>query len=271
MNLKAIITLVVSLLLLPLLPATAFGAPAIEFTPSVKTAFDLTTAKAEGSARTKMNSLYSELSVLKLQDDNRESHIRSLHYNNEQSLAAIRQQIKEIDLTTVSRLEGEAAKLKQRYQPLFDQYSALNNRIALAKKLKDKDLNAVLKTQADVMKIAVQIARQDIRTKETQLRAAKDARTKKTAAVRKTLSGIDNPQLTIKAQKSVVSALNKRLTADWSDFKAAIRKQNASLTSQSLSSMASQYRQLADAKQKIIESEQKVAAVIATAKTQLAS
>ncbi|MFC3749385.1 hypothetical protein [Paenibacillus sp. GCM10012306] len=271
MNIKAIFTLVLTLLLLPLTPITAFGAPAIEFTPSVKAAFDLTTATTEGAVKNKLNGLYGELSVLKLQDDNRESNIRSLHYNNEQSLTAIRQQIKEIDLTAVTRLEGETAKLKQRYQPLFDQYTALNNRIDLAKKLKDKDLNAILRTQADAMKITVQIARQDIRNKETQLRAAKDARSKKTTAVRKTLSGIDSPQSTIKAQKSVVSALNKRLTADWSDFKAAIRKQNASLTSQSLSSMASQYRQLAEAKQKIIESEQKVAAVIATAKTQLAS
>jgi hypothetical protein len=113
------------------------------------------------------------------------------------------------------------------------------------------------------MKIVVQMARQDIRDKETLLKAAKDTRTQKIAAARKTLAGIESPQISIKSQKSAASALNKRLTADWSDFKAATRKQNSALTGQSLSSMVSGYRQIAANKLKIIELEQKIAGIIA--------
>lgn len=270
--LKNAVILSLSLSLLgSLLPATAFGTPLTELTPALKTSFDLMAAGSEGSTRNKLNSLYIELSVLKKQDDNREANLRSLHESNERNLEKVRREMKELNLTAVQKLEEETKEMKQRYQPLFDQYTALNNRIALAKKLKDKDLNAVLRTQADVMKITVQSARQAIREKELQLRTARDTRAKKTAAVRKTLEGIRTPQTSIKSQKSVISALNKRLTADWSDFKAAIRKQNGALASQSLASIVSQYRQLAETKQKLIELEQKVAGVLTAAANQLSS
>ncbi|MNF06173.1 hypothetical protein D3C80_2060680 [compost metagenome] len=90
-------------------------------------------------------------------------------------------------------------------------------------------------------------------------------------AARNTLSGIESPQASIKSQKSAVAALNKRITADFSSFKAAIRKQNPALAGQSLSSLVSGYKQIAVSKQKIIELEQKVAAVIAATFKQIGS
>lgn len=91
------------------------------------------------------------------------------------------------------------------------------------------------------------------------------------AAARKTLAGIESPQASIKSQKSVAASLNKRISADFSDFKSAIRKQNQALTAQSLSSLVSGYRQMAASKLKIIELEQKIAGVIADAAKQIAA
>ncbi|HEY4429455.1 MAG TPA: hypothetical protein VGN87_00310 [Paenibacillus sp.] len=264
---------VVPLLLLAILllstSSGAIAASATELTPSIKAAFDLTAAKAERPARVKLASLYNDLSTLKQQYDQREEQIRILHYNNEQSLVMIRQQIKEIDLEAVTRLEASVKSCKQRYQPLFNQYSALNKRISIAKTLKDKNLNTVLRAQSNAMKILVQLARQEISNKQNQLNAAKKIRTQKIAQARKTLSSIESSQITIKSNKRVVTSLNKRVSADWTDFKAAIRKQNLTLTTQSLVSLNSGYRQIATYKQKIIELEQKISLVITNTKKQI--
>lgn len=130
-------------------------------------------------------------------------------------------------------------------------------------------MNTVLQAQGDAMKVLVQLARKEISDRQNQLNTAKQVRTRKITYARKTLSGIDSPQVSIKSNKSVVTSLNKRISADWSDFKAAIRKQNLTLTTQSLSSLVSGYRQIATHKQKIIELEQKISAVIADTRKQI--
>lgn len=266
---KSVCVILLTVLLLVSTSTGAFAATTTELTPSVRAAFDLTTATAEGPARVKLNTLYNDLSTLKSQYDGREEQIRTLHYNNEQALIAIRKQIKVIDHEAVTRLETSVKSSKEKYQPLFDQYSALNKRISIVKGLKDKTLNNILRAQSDAMKIMVQMARQEISDKQNQLNLAKQTRTQKIASARTTLSGIEGPQVSIKSSKSVVSSLNKRISADWSDFKAAIRKQNLTLTNQSLTSLISGYRQVAIHKQKIIELEQKVSVIIANTKKQI--
>ncbi|WP_150272496.1 hypothetical protein [Paenibacillus tepidiphilus] len=246
------------------------SASAADLTPSVQAAFDLTAAVADSSARTKLRSLYQELSVLDAQYDAREETIRNLHGSNTQALIAVRARIKEIGQAEVARASATVENARKRYQPLFDQYAALNKQISLLKGLKDKSLNAVLRTQADAMKLLVQAARQDIRDKEAQLKDVKQRRADKVAAARKTLAAIDSPQAAIKTQKSAASALSKRLSADFSDFKAATRKKNPQLTLQSLSSLVSGYKQIAANKQKIVELEQKIAGIIAATSKQIA-
>ncbi|MEC0172214.1 hypothetical protein [Paenibacillus graminis] len=268
-NLKTFFLTLLSVLLLTLPLAGKAAASGTELTPSIQAAFDLTAAVADSSSRSKLNSLYSELSALSAQYNSREEQIRKLHESNAQSLLTVKEKIKNIDQATVTRLTAVVASTKARYQPLFDQYSALNKRISLLRGMRDKPLNSVLRAQSDAMRILVQMARQDIRDQEARLKAAKEDRAKKIAAARKTLAGTDSPQTSIKSQKSVISSLNKRLSADWSDFKSAIRKQNPSLTSLSLNSLLSGHRQIAASKQKIIELEQKIAGVIAEASKQI--
>jgi hypothetical protein len=265
---NAAITLLSLLIALATLAGSASASPTV-ITASVQASFDLTAAAAESAVRVRLKSQYSELSLLSAQYDSREIQIRALHDQNAESLIVVREAIKNIDQASVARLTAAVSSAKERYQPLFDQYSALNKRIALLKGLKDKTLNSVLKAQSEAMKLLVQLARQEIRDKEALLKAAKDTRTKRVAAARKILAGIDSPQISIKSQKSAASALNKRLTADWSDFKAAVRKQNSVLAGQSLSSMVSGYRQIAASKLKIIELEQKIAAIITATHKQI--
>lgn len=253
-----------------LIAMTALSGPASAsatvITASVQASFDLTAATADSTARARLKSQYSELSVLSADYDRRELQIRALHEQNTRALLAVREAIKNIDQATVTRLATAVTSTKEHYQPLFDQYSALNKRITLLKGLKDKTLNSVLKAQSEAMKLLVGLARQEIRDKEALLKSAKDTRAQKIAAARKTLAGIESEQISIQSQKSAASALNKRLTADWSDFKSAIRKQNSALAGQSLSSMISGYRQIASSKQRIIGHEQNISGIIAAAR-----
>ncbi|MEK5024729.1 hypothetical protein [Paenibacillus sp. FSL M7-1046] len=270
-KLKKIPLAMLALLLAVLSSAGAVNASGTALTPSIQASFELTAATADDTTRTRLKGYYSDFSVLVAQYDSREAQIRRLHDSNTQALIIVRNQIKEIDQSTVARLSTAVSSTKERYQPLFDQYSALNRRINLLRGLKDKVLKDVLRTQADAMKILVQFAREDIRNKEALLKAAKETRAKKMAAARKTLAGIESPQASIKSQKSVAASLNKRISADFSDFKSAIRKQNQALTAQSLSSLVSGYRQMAASKLKILELEQKIAGVIADAAKQIAA
>lgn len=270
MNKLTSVTLAMLIVLVAVLsPSGRASAATAVLTPGIQSALEMTAATADTSTRSRLTGQYSDLSVLIAQYDSREEQIRKLHDNNTQALIAVRSRIKEIDQQAVTLLTQSVSSTKQRYQPLFDQYIALNRRISLLKGLKDKTLNTVLRTQADAMKIVVQLARQEIRDKEAQLKAAKESRSKKVAAAKKTLAGIESPQEMIKSQKSVAASLNKRILADFSDFKSAIRKQNPLPASQALSSLVTGYRQINAVKQKIIEHEQKIANVIADTSKQI--
>jgi len=270
-KLKRFTVLLISFVIAAQLSTHAFAASFVQFTPSIKTSFDETVGHTDASTRSRLTNLYAELGILQTQRDNRQERIRVLHYKNEQMLIVIRQQIKEIDAGVVSPLEAQTKSTKERYRPLFEQYSSLTHRISIAKNLKDKNLNAVLKAQGDAMKILVQLARQDIRDKEARLKVAKETRSLKIAAARKTLNSIQSHQTGIKSEKAVITALNKRISADWTSFKSAIRKQNTSTTSQSLSSLVSIFRQIAGSEQKIEELEQRVAGVIERTRVQISS
>ncbi|WNS41905.1 hypothetical protein [Paenibacillus sp. MMS20-IR301] len=263
--------LLLSLLIALAVPAASAAAAATVFTSSIQTSFDLTAATADSTARARLKSQYTELTALSAEYDSREVQIRKLHDDNTLNLTAVREAIKNIDQDSINRLTASVTSTKERYQPLFDQYSALNKRISLLKGLKDKTLNSVLKLQSEAMKLMVQAARQEIRDKEALLKSAKETRARRIASARKTLAGIESPQISIKSQKSAASALNKRLSADWSDFKAAIRKQNPVPAGQSLSAMNATYRQIAASKQKIIEYEQRIAGIIAATRKEIGS
>jgi hypothetical protein len=219
--------ILLSLLIALATPAGSASASPTVITASVQASFDLTAAAADNAARVRLKSQYSELSLLSAQYDSREVQIRTLHDQNAEALIVVREAIKNIDQASVTKLTAAVSSTKERYQPLFDQYSALNKRISLLKGLKDKTLNSVLKAQAEAMKLLVQLARQEIRDKEALLKA------------------------------------------DWSDFKSAVRKQNSALAGQSLASMVSGYRQIAASKLKIIEYEQKIAAIITATHKQI--
>lgn len=252
-----------------LAPAMAQAASIVVVTPAIRSAFDETAASAAKDQAARLKTLFGELAVLEAEYESREKTIRDWSTRNAKALAEVNTLIKEIDTAEVARLESRTKALKAKCKPLFDQYTELNKRIATAKKLKSKTVLAVLQVQGDGMKTMVQLARAEIRREEDALKAAKDARSRKVKAARAKLAAIDGHKADLKAAKSSASASGKRLSADWSSFKSAVRKQNPELTRQSLAAVTGGLRQTAVYKQKIIVLEQRISAVIAGTKSSI--
>jgi hypothetical protein len=249
---------------------TALLAASMEFTASIKAAWDKTVAKADNTLKAKLNVLYTDFTSLKVQEQNTGEEIDTIHYANEQAELALRKQIKLIDAEKLKQLENQVKAARDRYKPLFEMYSSLNQQITAARALKNKSLNAILRSQADSMKIAVQLARQDIKAKVDALKAAKALASQKMKKQREILAGADPLEIEIKAQKSAISSTKKRAFSSWTAFTQAVKKLEASAAYGSFSSVVSYNRQVTYQKQNIQTLEKRISDIISNAKKQLA-
>jgi len=272
MPLRKTLSLALLALLIPFvlaLPRGTSAAAAIDLTSSVKASFDKTVAAADKTTASKLNSLYGEFAALLKEDKDMEAKIKALHYKNEEAAIALRKQIREIDAAQLAKLASQVQQAKARYKPLFDSYSALNKQISAAKTLKSKTLNSTLRTQADLMKPLVQLAREEIKAKEAAHKKAKDAAAKKIKAARDSLAAIDPLKVQIKAQRSAAGSVRNSRSPVWSNFKSAIgKKADVQGTQSSLTSLSSLSRQIVTQQQKIYALEVKIADILSRTKTQ---
>ena len=91
-----------------------------------------------------------------------------------------------------------------------------------------------LQSQASGMKILVSLGRDDIRTKQAALTAAKKE-SFQSAKVRSILSEIESYKSKIKGDKSAISTPNKLMATEWKNFKAAVKTNESARTSDALS------------------------------------
>ncbi|QMV42822.1 hypothetical protein [Cohnella cholangitidis] len=248
--------------------ALASAATAVELTVPIKLSFDKTVAAADGSTASKLTSLYGDLGALLKQDIDLEAKIKALHFKNEESLTVLRKQIRDINSDKIYKLGVQVRQTKDRYQPLFDAYAALNKQITLAKRLKNKTLNALLRAQADAMKLSVQYAREDIKAKEAALKSMKTATSEKIKAARTSLAAIDPLTVQIKAQRSAAGLPRSSRSPVWTNFKYAIKKNEAKGTLDSLSLLVNLSRQIVTQQQKIEALELRISDIIVQTRTQ---
>ena len=251
------------------LAPAATHAAAIELTVPVKADFDKTVAAAESSDAAKLKQLYPSLQTLLAEDAQWETQIKAQHYANEEALASVRKAIRDIDAAKLGKLQTEVAQLKAKYKPLFDDYTALNKQITVARKLGNKTLNAALKLQADAMKISTQLARESIRAKEATLKSAKTAAASKIKAARDTLAETDKLKTQIKAYKNAAALPRKSRSPVWTDFKYAIKKQDGRSAANALSTLVELSKQISEKQRQTLDAEKKIAAVIAKKKAQI--
>lgn len=243
------------------IPAEA-GAAGIEFTASVQSAFDATVKAADSAGQARLQSLYGGLQRQYEQDKSCDVRLKALRLGNEQAQAALNKRLKEADAGKLAKLEAQLKEAKARYQPLFDLYASVNRQLAAARKLGSREITAALRSQAELLKPAVQMARLDVRNKESALQTAKAARTAKVKKIRALLADTASVKLRIKAGRSSVSATNKQLAAEWKSFAYYIKKADVKGSIGSLTTLASLLSQIIAQKQSMCDDEGKIGSIL---------
>lgn len=249
--------------------STAASAASYELSATAKKSFDNMAEAAGGTLRKQLAKQYDDFLALQRQERSREAEIKELGKANDESLKAVRERIKQIDAAKIEPLKRQLDAAKEKYKPLLEQYTAVNKQISAAKPLKLKELNALLKLQADSLKIPVQLAKQDIKLKENALKAAKDSASAKQKKIRDTLAQIESHEQTIKAEKSAAAGIKKSLDADWKTFSPLVKQGDARSSSDKLAAMLNRLEQMVRHKTNTVNAEKKIAAIIAKAKEQL--
>jgi hypothetical protein len=256
-------------ILFAIFTATPAVAATVELSVPIKATFDKAVASADIQTAAKLNSLYRELSTLLEQDRNSEAKIKALHYRNQEALIALRKQIREIDAEKLSQLDAKVLQTKEQYKPLFTLYTSINKQITLARASNSKTLSSVLRAQADGMKPAIDFAREHIKLKEAELKAAKANTNRTIKAARANLDTIEPLEVQILSQRSAANLPRKSLSPVWTNFKYAIKKSAARSTLDSLETLVMLSRQIALQQQKIYTLEVKISDIITKTKAQI--
>lgn len=265
---KFLILLVTSCLLFGLPSVPILGAPP-QFTDSVKDQLNLAVEDAGTVRKNSLIKSYDALSAMQKEHRTWESKNTSLHHTNDAKLSSVKKKITDLDSAKIRQLEQKVSTIKQKYQPLFDSSTLANKQLTSAKKLKDKSLTKLLQTQADALKTASTLARQEIRMREAELKEAKAARTRKSAEIRKTLGEMDTWKAKIKIEKSSISAANKSAATEWSNFKAALKKKDTDRIAGALTRLDTLFSQGLKSRKNINAYEIKIAEVLAKAEGKL--
>ncbi|MDR9854421.1 hypothetical protein RJP21_12485 [Paenibacillus sp. VCA1] len=251
-------------------PRSAEAAASMQWSSSQQNAVDRAVASDAG-LRVQLSTLYRTFTDLQEQLRKADQEINALHYKNEEIKSNLTKQIKLIDADKIAKLEAAAKQAKDKYKPLFSMYTSLNQQIQTASKLKNKQLSSALKTQADTMKVAVQIAKADIKNKEQALAAAKTKRTAAQKKIRGIMASADPLRIRIKAEKSTASSLNKNVSPMWRNVTQSVKGGNGKQIYNTLNTLVSQLRQVQAQKQKILSLENQIGGILQNAKSQLAS
>ncbi|SDO72039.1 hypothetical protein SAMN04487897_12059 [Paenibacillus sp. yr247] len=266
---KNVTALLTALALASAIPAEAAAAVSIEITTTIQSSLDKTIAGAAQTQASRINSLYTDFLALQKQEQDWDAKINALHTRNKETLAALVKQTKEVDTAKLSKLEDDAAQTRERYKPLLSSYTALNKQIEAARLLQSKSLNALLRIQAAAMKIPVQLARNDINTKDKAWQTAKDKASKSMKKIRSSLSDIDPVNVQIKAKQGAVKTTQNSLSPIWSAFKQAAKKEDTNGVQSSLTSMVSLLRQMNEEEQRIYKLETNISDTLAAVKSQI--
>ncbi len=258
-----------SIMMLVIIAPTAMMVAPAQLSATAKSKLQKVISDADTKLASSLQLQYSTLLKTQEQEQQWDESIKVIHYKNEEALISVRKQINLIDNNHLSKLESQVKQTKERYRPLFDSYTTLNKQIKAAKLFNNKKLNSSLRAQADVMKIAVQLARQDIRNKEHTFKVAKDNKTKMVKRLRSALSDIDPIKVKIKSEKARMSKTKQRFTSGWRTLNEGIKKSDAKSIMNALTSLVSISKQVNEHQKKIHAYEKSINDIVLRVKSQV--
>ncbi|QHW31655.1 hypothetical protein GZH47_12915 [Paenibacillus rhizovicinus] len=244
-----------------LVPGTAFAA-SVSLSQTAQTALAKHIAAAPAVTKDKLNAQSSSLQAYQRQETSLDDQYKVLHSNNDIALDAVNKRIKLIDAAKLSRMTNELNALRGRYQPLFDQYTAINKQVAAARALKLKELASLLSRQAEMIKPAVQLARADIRIRQETLSDAKAATAKKIKTFKTSLAAIDPIHAQTKIALASVSGTKKSIPDVVKTLNACVKSGSFEGTLQSLSTLVSLSRSIVEQKTRVIGHENQITGII---------
>ncbi|CAM3759237.1 hypothetical protein COLU111180_06930 [Cohnella lubricantis] len=268
-NYRGFAALLLVVMLTLSLPLEGYAAASVSWTSTTKKSWDKLVAGLDSTQRMKLKGLYNDLAELQYKENRLDMQTKALHNNNAATLSAANSSIKQIDAAKLDSLSAQAKQTRDRYQPMLDKYSMLTKQISAAKALKSKELAKLLQTQADLLKPGVQAAKSEIKKRDDEYKAAKDAASKKGKTVRATLDGITAVNVRMRASKSSVTASKNALSTANKTFAQVVKNGDAKTVASSLSNMLTLYRQLIAYKEKVYGYERDITDIIAKAKSQL--
>ncbi|HEY2492386.1 MAG TPA: hypothetical protein VGI33_05695 [Paenibacillus sp.] len=267
---KRFIIVLIILTLTTLSPLTVMAA-SWELPASAQSAFNTMLSTTDSSSAATLNKRYSEVLRLQRQIAEWDAKIDHIHFVNEEVIIDLRKQIKQIDGDKLSKLDTQLKQTRERYKPLFTLYSALNQQITIANKVKNKELSAALRSQVTSMKVAVQMARIDVSNKVSSLQSAKSQTTQTKKSLGNMLEARNPIKVQIKAAKSTLSSSKKKLSSETTSFKQAVKKGEVSNTLKSLERLVLHCQQISDLKDKIYTLENKITAIHTKVKSNIPS
>ncbi|MEF3308967.1 hypothetical protein PV433_08620 [Paenibacillus sp. GYB004] len=265
---RLLAALIAAVLIMHSFPVTV-AAAGYELSATMKKSFDKMADAAGGTFQRNLGAQYGELTALQQEHRKRDADSKELRIRNDEALKVLRRQIKQLDESHLAELKRRVDDTKARYKPMLDMYTSINQQITTAKKLHSKEWAAILQIQANGMKAAVQLAKQDIRNKEAQLTAAKGQTSAKQKKIRETLTALEPVDVKMRTHREAVTRLNKQVASDWKTFTPHVKQQDAKASSEALSALLSRLRQISDHKRSLYDLEAETTVIINKAKTQL--
>ncbi|MFC0213250.1 hypothetical protein ACFFK0_12450 [Paenibacillus chartarius] len=249
--------------------ASSVSAASVEMSKTTQAGFDKMVASADSSLASRISQQYQDLLMLQQQNDQWDEKLTVINKENAAQLSQFSKDLKQLDADKQARLENEYKQAKERYQPLFDSYTAVNKQITFARWLKGKEAVELLRAQAAALKIPVQLARQDIKNKLDAWNAAKKATSQVAAKVKQTIAETKPLQDQIKAKKKSITSLNSQVKTAWKPFSPAVKKGDTTATLSSLSGVVSLTRQKNVQKEGIYALEIGIRDILQRAKAQM--
>lgn len=240
-------------------------AAGFELSITGKKMLDQTVSSSGSAMSSALRKQESRLKTLHQQDQSVDQQIRTIYYANKESETRLLERLRQHEAAQIDKLTQDVTSTKKRYEPLFALYSSLNKELTLVRKLKNKNLTAAVKSQVDSTKVAVTLAKEEIKRKQDKLTAAKKARDAEVKKVRTALAQKNPVQVQIRATKSNISAAKKRFTQEMKNFNVVAKKKEGTAVLSSITALCTIAEDIVRQKEEQYKLESKVKQVIAGA------
>jgi hypothetical protein len=250
---KRLFMLTLFVILMVTVPNAVKGDSA-ELNIPIKTALVNLSTKVDSSTKNQLNQFNSDLLSLEVQEQNWDDKTNVIHNNNDQALLEIKQQSKIINADKLVQLKVDLDKTKDFYRPILNVANPTS---------------ILLGYKGRPIRFGVQLARQDIQSKEIKLQKAKDATATTIKLIRNTLATIDPINLQIKEAKNAVKVQKNRVSIASKSFNLAVDKGDTKSALEWLTTLSTVSRQIVVLKQNMNSLEIKISAIIQTVKSQI--